>query len=286
MVDLSPRFGLTFLAEGGGGAELYVNENAVIMESMTHLAFADRDATAPPGSPTQGATYLVAASATGAWDGQDGNVAIYTGTRWVFVVPDEGMRARVRDENVDIAYDGASWVEQGTVAATKWLQVRVATTANVNLSTGLENGDTIDGVTLATGDLVLVRAQSTASQNGIYTVPASGAASRASVADTGAEVRSAVILVSEGTTYANQLFLNTNTSAITLGSTSVTYALVSQSFLDTTISVTKLLIEDGLGDGRLLYSSGDSVQLTGAPPGSNYVPYWDGAAFGWDAYTP
>ena len=45
--------------------------------------------------------------------------------------------------------------------------VRAATTANVNLSNALENGDTLDGVTLATGNKVLVKNQSDATENGI-----------------------------------------------------------------------------------------------------------------------
>ena len=51
---------------------------------------------------------------------------------------------------------------------------RAATTANINLSTALENGDLLDGVTLATNDRVLVKNQTTGSQNGIYVVQASG----------------------------------------------------------------------------------------------------------------
>ena len=57
--------------------------------------------------------------------------------------------------------------------------VKVATTSNVDLSSGLENGDIVDGVTLVTGYRVLVKNQSTTSQNGIYVVQSSGAAVRA-----------------------------------------------------------------------------------------------------------
>ena len=53
--------------------------------------------------------------------------------------------------------------------------VRAATTGNITIATALNNGDTIDGVTLATNNLVLVKSQSTASQNGIYIVQASPA---------------------------------------------------------------------------------------------------------------
>jgi hypothetical protein len=66
--------------------------------------------------------------------------------------------------------------------------VRVATTAALTLSSDLENGDTVDGVTLATGDRVLVKNQDTASENGIYVVKASGAPDRATDADSSVEV--------------------------------------------------------------------------------------------------
>lgn len=58
-------------------------------------------------------------------------------------------------------------------------QVETVATSNVDISTALENGDTLNGITLSTGMRVLLIRQTTASQNGIYIVPASGAASRA-----------------------------------------------------------------------------------------------------------
>lgn len=56
--------------------------------------------------------------------------------------------------------------------------VRVAASTNINISNGLENGDTVDGIVLATGDRVLLMGQTAPAQNGIYVVVASGAASR------------------------------------------------------------------------------------------------------------
>ena len=53
--------------------------------------------------------------------------------------------------------------------------VRVATTANGTLATAFANGQTVDGITLATNDRILLKDQSTGSENGIYTVNASGA---------------------------------------------------------------------------------------------------------------
>ena len=106
--------------------------------------------------------------------------------------------------------------------------VRAATTANINLSSALENGDVIDGVTLATGDRVLVKNQSTASQNGIYVVQASGAAVRATDFDADAEVTpGAFAFVEEGTTNADTGWVLTTNGTITVGSTSLAFAQFS-----------------------------------------------------------
>jgi hypothetical protein len=114
---------------------------------------------------------------------------------------------------------------------------RVASTANVNISTGLENGDTLDGVTLVTGNRVLLKDQSTASQNGLYIVVASGAASRDPEFDIISEVAGQLILVSEGTTHADDLFLCTTDTSATLGSSSISYTQVFPSSGGTVTSV-------------------------------------------------
>lgn len=109
------------------------------------------------------------------------------------------------------------------IAGLKWkTSVVAATVANATLSTDFENGDTLDGVTLSTGDRILIKNQSTGSQNGIYTVNASGAPTRATDADSGAELVSAAVWVQKGTENADKAFNCTNDS-ITLGSTSIVF---------------------------------------------------------------
>ncbi len=114
---------------------------------------------------------------------------------------------------VTAALNGLSWK---TVC-------RAASTADITLASGLVNGVTIDGVTLATGDRVLVKDQSTPSQNGIYIVAASGAASRAADADSGVELVNASVFIAEGTVAADKQYVCTTNGTITLGSTSITF---------------------------------------------------------------
>ena len=58
---------------------------------------------------------------------------------------------------------------------------RLATTVNGTLSTAYANGQTIDSVVLVTGDRILLKNQTAPAENGLYTVNASGAPTRALV---------------------------------------------------------------------------------------------------------
>ena len=109
--------------------------------------------------------------------------------------------------------------------------VRVATTAAINLSTDLQNGDVIDGVTLVTGDRVLVKNQGTDSENGIYVAVASGAASRSSdangTADTGELTSGTFTFVEAGTVNFDSGFVVSTDGTITVGSTGITWTQFS-----------------------------------------------------------
>lgn len=97
------------------------------------------------------------------------------------------------------------------VQGLNWIEpVRVLATANVDISTELENLDVLDGVTLATGDRVMLSGQSTAAQDGVYIVVASGAASRSADVPTGHEARNMTFWVNEGTANADTGWTVTN----------------------------------------------------------------------------
>jgi hypothetical protein len=100
--------------------------------------------------------------------------------------------------------------------------VVAATTANITLS----GAQTIDGISIVAGDRVLVKDQSTASQNGIY-LCASGSWTRTTDADTYAELVAAFTFVEKGTTNADSGFICTIDAGGTLGSTSITWAQFS-----------------------------------------------------------
>ena len=106
--------------------------------------------------------------------------------------------------------------------------VVAASTGNGTLNSAYTNGDTLDGVTLATNDRILLKDQSTGAENGIYTVNSSGAPTRATDFDANAEVTSgAFTFVTEGTANGDSGFVLTTNDDITVGSTAMTWAQFS-----------------------------------------------------------
>ena len=96
--------------------------------------------------------------------------------------------------------------------------VRVATTANITLS----GTQTIDGVSLSVGDRVLVKNQTTTTQNGVYDV-ASGSWTRSTDSDAGTELVNAFYFVQEGITLQKTGWTQSTPGPLTIGSSSIVF---------------------------------------------------------------
>ena len=141
---------------------------------------------------------------------------------------DGNGNAKVADptDNAHIATKG--YVDAARQGLDVKASVRVASVAPVAIASALEAGDTIDGITLVAGDRVLLKDQSTASENGIYVAVASGAASRADDANTSAKVTTGMFtFVAEGTVNGDNGFVLTTNDTITLGTTGLTFVQFS-----------------------------------------------------------
>ena len=128
--------------------------------------------------------------------------------------------------NSDVAIK--SYVDNLVTGLKTRIIVRAASTGNISLSSDLQNGDTLDGVTLATDDKVLIKSQSDNTQNGIYKVVASGTASRDPDFDTVDELAGQMIIVKEGSVNADSFHLCTTDSG-TIGAVAITFTQVTPS---------------------------------------------------------
>jgi hypothetical protein len=122
-----------------------------------------------------------------------------------------------------------AYVDAATSGLNVHDSVKAATTANITLATDVENGDVLDGVTLATGNRILVKNQTTKSQNGVYTVNASGAPTRATDYDSTPEVDAGdFIFVENGTVNGKTGWVQTNTIT-TIGTDAIEFTQFSGS---------------------------------------------------------
>ena len=161
----------------------------------------------------------------------DLTAATANGTAGTLAKRDGSGRIHVGTPTQDTHAANKSYVDAARQGLDVKKSVRVATTAAINLATDLQAGDPIDGVTLVAGDRVLVKDQSTASENGIYVAVASGAASRSSdangTADTGELSGGTFTFVEEGTTNADHGFAISSNGPLTVGTDAINWTQFS-----------------------------------------------------------
>lgn len=107
----STQLGAPDLAANQANAHTTVNEQVGYLDAHVHLAVINRTTTTPPGSPTTGDRYLIAASPTGAWTGQAGSVAVYINGGWKFSTPKEGWWLWDNATDKMFRYTGSAWKE-------------------------------------------------------------------------------------------------------------------------------------------------------------------------------
>jgi hypothetical protein len=171
--------------------------------------------------------------------------------------------------------------------------VRAATTGPVNLANQLEAGDTIDTtVTLVAGDRVLVKNQSTASENGIYVVQASGAAVRASdangTADTGEVSGGTFTFVEEGTVNADSGWVVSSNGPLTVGTDAINWVQFSgagQITAGAGLTKTGNTI-DAVGTDNRITVNADSIDIASTYVGQSSITTLGTITTGtWDANT-
>lgn len=199
-----------------------LNKNE-LRNALVHVLSAD------PGSPVEGQIY---------YNSTDDTIRFYTGAAWRVL----GRLDQISLATAQVDLNGQKLVNLGTptnpgdgvpksyvdgiAQGIAWKDsARAATTAAGTLATSFANGQVVDGVTLATGDRILIKNQAAGAENGIYTVNAAGAPTRATDADASAELVQAALFVEEGTTNGDSLWVCT-TSPITLGTTALAFAQI------------------------------------------------------------
>lgn len=92
-------------------AQKHVTHNEAIraLDALIQISVKSRTLANPPATQTEGARYLVATGATGEWSGEDGKLAAYQDSAWLFYTPLAGWIAWLEEEERQVVFNGLSW---------------------------------------------------------------------------------------------------------------------------------------------------------------------------------
>ena len=110
-MDNTPNLQLPYLIAAQAQKHVTHNEALRTLDAVVQLLVLDKDLATPPGSPSEGSRYIVAASPTGAWAGHAADIAAYQDGAWMFYPPREGWLAWVADEDKPYVWGGSAWAE-------------------------------------------------------------------------------------------------------------------------------------------------------------------------------
>ena len=145
MPEQSARFALPLLVPGQAEKEVYHNEALARIDAALHASVVDGPMADPPPVPTIGQSWIVGSAATGAWAGQDRNLAAWTGGGWRFVAPVPGMMVWQAARGCWVYWTGGGWSD-GRLPATSLVIGGVQVVGNRAESISNPTGGTvIDG---------------------------------------------------------------------------------------------------------------------------------------------
>jgi hypothetical protein len=211
-MDATTNLGLPFIMAAQAQKHVTHNEALRALDAVVQLAVLDKDLDIPPGSPAEGACYIVGAGPGGAWAGQAASIAAYQDAAWAFYPPREGWLAWVADEDSLYVWNGAAWAPcAGGLAS-------VAEDTAPQLGGDLDgNGHSIafddgTGITDDAGNALIVfhKAAGAVNQVGLANAPAGSAPQ---IAAEGADTDIDLTLVGKGAGHPKAALLGVNATA-------------------------------------------------------------------------
>lgn len=151
----TPNLKLTYLSAAQAQKHVTVNDSLRELDALVQLSVIDRDLATPPRSPSEGDRYIIATSGTGDWSGHDGKIAAYLDSAWMIYDPQEGWIAWVKDENIQVVYNGSFWQANSGTSTSSGAEVKFVlleeeltslTGASVTSTVAFPNQCTIIGV--------------------------------------------------------------------------------------------------------------------------------------------
>lgn len=119
MTDMpsTPRFALPLLAVAQAQKEVTHNEALTLLDALIHAAVEAGPLAAPPTGPVEGQCWIVGATPTRGWIGQENSIALWTAGGWRFASARDGMQVTRLADGARLRFDGAAWIGPEVVGA-------------------------------------------------------------------------------------------------------------------------------------------------------------------------
>ena len=111
MANETDRFGLPLLQSAQAQKHVTVNEALMRLDGLVNLTLQSTETQSPPDVVVNGQCWAVPSGATGAWQGEAGQIAIGSNGGWSYVTPQIGMRAFIADRAVQSFFNGTNWMD-------------------------------------------------------------------------------------------------------------------------------------------------------------------------------
>lgn len=119
-----------------------MDTNLKTIGALLHLAVEDKDVSDPSTlTPSNGEAWIVAATAVGAWVGQENSIAAYVDSAWLFLTPKEGWKTWIKDEASTALFNGTSWTNNPNGGGS------INDGSNLGAGTGIHAGISSDELT-------------------------------------------------------------------------------------------------------------------------------------------
>lgn len=110
-----PNLGLIYAWIFGENYKTDMDANLALLDRLVQVEVLSRTLTAPPGGEAAGDRYIPAATATGAWSTHEDEIAVWTGSTWVFIPPLPGWSVWDAAQGRRVVWDGTAWVYEEPV---------------------------------------------------------------------------------------------------------------------------------------------------------------------------
>jgi hypothetical protein len=210
MSETSPTLSLPYLQPSQAQKHVTHNEALRILDAVTQLSVLNTALTTPPELPEEGNRYIVAASATGAWAGQDHNVAVWSDAAWQFFVPGLGWRADVASTGATLRFNGTAWVSPAVPVLQNLPLAGVNTTADTTNRLAVSSGATLFSHAGAGHRMKLNKAAATNTSSLLFQTGFSG---RAEMGTTGSD-DFAIKVSPDGTNFRTAMKIQADSGAV------------------------------------------------------------------------